>query len=293
MRSVLLGALCLAVAAQAAPEQAEERFRFAESLRAEGDHYRAITEFKRAAFLAPGTPLEQEALLAVALVYKDAGKWEAAEAALDRLAAEGPQAERGAWERAEVMRLAREEGPAAEAYEAFLKRFPASARADEARLRQALCLARTGELARAREALGGIPGASPLKAEADRAAARLDAPGELAPKSPALAGALSAVLPGSGQWYAGKPASGAVYFVLTGGLVAASVESYHTDRDVLGTLLALVALTVYGSGVQGAMNDAHRANREAEEGFLRGLEGERALPEASLPGPALVWTLRF
>ncbi len=311
MRRIALALLCLAAfgaragADPAALARAGEALRFADTLFQEKDFYRAITEYKRAAFLAPGTETALQAGLGIGLSYRAGGKWEQAADAFQALAAEAgtsAMGERAAWELAETWRLAEEDAKARDAFLDFLRYFPSSPDADRARLRLAAAHARLKELEEAAEVLDQVPETSPLKPEARKAREALAAPPDLKPKSPGLAGTMSAVLPGSGQWYAGRPAAGAGYFLLNAAFIGGALEAYHTDQDVLGTVLAVGALLAYSANIYGAVDGAHQANREAEERYLQGLERDLGLfPGDSLTGfhaplsPAITvaWTVRF
>lgn len=306
--SLLLCLVAFVARAETDPDvlvRAQEALRFAESLFQEKDYYRAITEYKRAAFLAPGTETAWQAGLGIGLSYRAGEKWEQAADAFQDLAAEAGisgMGERASWELAETWRLAEEDARARDAFLEFLRKFPSSKDVDRALLRLAACHARLRELKEAADILDRVPETSPLKQEALKARGNLAAPPDLKPKSPGLAGTMSAVLPGAGQWYAGRPGAGAGYFLLNAALIGGAVESYHTDRNTLGTVLAVGALLVYSANIYGAVDDAHQANRESEERYLQGLErdlglfsgdaptGLRAGPS---PGISVAWTRRF
>ena len=280
----VLPLLLLAGAALAAEpdatERAKEALRFAESLAVEKDYYRAVTEYKRAAFLAPGSEVERQAFYGIGMAYRAGEKWEPSVEAFRRMGDE-----RGEFEAAETLRLSGDADAARDAFRAFLEKFPKSQDSDRARLRLASCLARLKALKEAAEVLQGIPESSPCYPEAKKGREDLAAPPDLRPKSPALAGTLSAVLPGAGQCYAGRPAGGAATFLVNGLLIGGTVESFRTDRNALGALLGLAALAAYGGNVYGAVGDAHKANREAEEIWLQGVEKDL--------GVSLAWTVRF
>jgi hypothetical protein len=88
-------------------------------------------------------------------------------------------------------------------------------------------------------------------------------------RSPALAGTLSALLPGSGHVYTSKWKDGLLALVLTGGLIFASVEAW--DKEVYGVagLVSVLAFTFYAGNVYGAVNSAYRTNQGKLEAHLR------------------------
>lgn len=293
--------LFVAASAWSSEDPAGDALRFGEALHAEGDYYRAITEYKRAAFLAPGTEVALKAHLGIGRAYREGQKWESAAEAFRKAG------EAGELELADTWRMAGEDAAARDAYRTFLSHRSEGEEADRARLGLAACLARLGAYDEALEALAKVPEGSPHAAKARDAGNAIRARPDFQPKSPRLAGAMSAVIPGTGQWYAGRPMGGAVYFLLNAALIGGTVEAFQGDQDALGGLLGVAALTVYAANIFGAAGDAHKANLEAEEGWLGGLErglgvaGPPELPPRSAglegrppaAGIALVWSVRF
>ncbi len=91
--------------------------------------------------------------------------------------------------------------------------------------------------------------------------------GDLAYKSPALAGTLS-IVPGAGQLYCRRYKDAAVAFVLGVGPLWASTEAFDKDQPVLGGLLAVIGLGFYTGNIYGAVNDAHKFNAEQQRRFI-------------------------
>ena len=274
-------------ASPAKEERSREALSFADSLFRDGDYYRAITEYKRAAFLVPGTPVETQAWLGTGRSYREGRKWDPALEAFRKAGLEG------AFEAAETLRISGDDAKARDAYRDFLDRKPAALLADPARLGLASCLARLGCCKEAVEELSKIPPESPHAAAASKAREALEKPAAPDPKCPVLAGAMSAVLPGAGQLYCGRPAGAAGTFLLNAVLIGATVESYRTDRPVLGAVLGLAALAAYGGNVYGAVGDAHKANEEVRERFQKDLDGRLGIAGERAPALSLVWTREF
>jgi len=89
-----------------------------------------------------------------------------------------------------------------------------------------------------------------------------------AKKSPGLAGTLSGVVPGAGQWYAGRRADGVAAFgvnAVLGGLVAAA---FLNDEEVLGGILAFLESWFYTGNIYSARNATQKYNRERKEEVL-------------------------
>jgi TM2 domain-containing membrane protein YozV len=117
---------------------------------------------------------------------------------------------------------------------------------------------------------------------------------ELPRPSPALAGSLSALLPGAGQLYIGRPADALVAFLFNGFFVWATVESFRGEHYVTGALLGSVELGWYAGNVYGSYNGALKRNRAMEERFRDQLLHRLGIAATGSPaGPALVAYYRF
>jgi TM2 domain-containing membrane protein YozV len=97
-------------------------------------------------------------------------------------------------------------------------------------------------------------------------------------KSPALAGVLSAVLPGSGQLYSGSLSAAAVTFVLNGLFIGATVELARDKQYVTAAAAGTAASFFYIGGIINAADLARRRNRIAQQPYEDELE-ELLVPE--------------
>lgn len=93
------------------------------------------------------------------------------------------------------------------------------------------------------------------------------APGAIPKRSPWLTGSLSAVVPGLGQIVAGHHTDGVVAFVLVGAFVAASTMAFVDEEYTVGGVVAFFGLGWYSGNIFGAVNAAHRYNRDARRSF--------------------------
>jgi hypothetical protein len=98
-------------------------------------------------------------------------------------------------------------------------------------------------------------------------------------RSPALAGVLSAVLPGSGQAYAGSWEGGALALVLNAVSIGATVELARRDLAVSAALTGTAASIFYVGSILNAADLARRRNEIAGEPHRAGLE-RLLVPEA-------------
>ena len=96
----------------------------------------------------------------------------------------------------------------------------------------------------------------------------MEEPPELPEKSPGFAGALSAVLPGSGSFYVGRYAEGSLAFFITALFIAASVEAFEDDREGAGLVLGSLGLAFYGGSILAAISGAHKFNDGTKAAYL-------------------------
>lgn len=79
-------------------------------------------------------------------------------------------------------------------------------------------------------------------------------------KSPALAGTMSAVIPGSGQMYAEHYKDGLMAFVVNGLFIAGTVAALDDDNYALAAIVGGVGLPFYVGNIYGAANASRKWN---------------------------------
>jgi TM2 domain-containing membrane protein YozV len=135
-----------------------------------------------------------------------------------------------------------------------------------------------GRWEEARQAAAGPPGmeAGDLAALAARGAA-------MRRKSPSLAVALSALIPGTGKMYAGEAGDGLQSLILVGALAVLAATSFHADgvESWRGWLYASFGGLMYGGSLYGSAVSARRWNQKQEEALREDL---KALLPACAPG---------
>jgi TM2 domain-containing membrane protein YozV len=288
----LLLALALATgAAGCAP--AAEAVAYGDWLAGRGDHYRAIGEYERALYRGDGACAPEAVTLRMARAYALGAQGDEAANLARPLARAGAPTLRD--EATLVLAFARhragdEEGALS------LARAVIDAGAEDparrARLVAALSLAavpgREGEAAAVVAPLASAPDLAPSAAAVAAASSAL----ARAPrKSPAVAGALSALLPGLGQVYDGEPAAGAAALGVNALFVWAAVDAFRGRHLGLGAVAVALESLWYGGAIFGAVSGAHRYNRDARAAILQELEG-RIPPERDLlpPPPPLTFS---
>ena len=84
---------------------------------------------------------------------------------------------------------------------------------------------------------------------------------ELQPrKSPALAGAMSAVIPGSGQMYAEHYKDGLMAFVVNGLFIAGTVAAVDDENYALAAIVGGIGLPFYVGNIYGAATASRKWN---------------------------------
>jgi hypothetical protein len=113
---------------------------------------------------------------------------------------------------------------------------------------------------------------SPLYRFALRLAEEVLVGDQLPSKSPLVAGILSGVLPGSGQLYNGRRGDALLAFFLNGLFIAGITQAVTHGELAVAGVLSFFEAGWYVGNVYGAINGAHKYNRQTEETFLRNLE---------------------
>ena len=272
---ILAWFLLLCPAAHAATQSAEEMAAFADHLFGAGDYYRAVTEYERLLFHHPGHGLADAAQLRIAECYLRGGKYEQALArfrAIARAGAGGETGRRAQFLAAEAYFRKGDYGRAAEEFSAYADSWPEDPQAGEARVQAAWSLLRQGDAAAASEGFRKVPAGSSLLQQARELADAAPAFDDIPRKSPGLAGGLSAVLPGAGQLYVGRPGDAAAAFLLNAGFIWATVESFRHDNNVTGGILLFFEAGWYAGNIYNAVGGAHKFNRRSEQRFYDGLQ---------------------
>ena len=274
----LLATACWA--GEALPPNSEEGlFQFANALRDEQDHYRAITEYRRLLFHFPATRHAVAARKAVAGCYIAAERWDDAEGWLAELEGRGagtPLARWATFEKAGVRFAAGRFEGAAAAYDEFLTDYAKAPEADEARWRKAWSLLLACRFGLAEAAFRAIEPPSP-RAEAAGALARESR--RLATrrrKSPLLAGILG-IIPGLGHFYCGRYKDGLVALAINGLLGWGSASAFAKGASAAGAAMGVFGTNFYLGSIFGATNWAHRLNRARAEKALGKLRQQHGI----------------
>jgi hypothetical protein len=237
---------------------------FAEALLENKDSFRAATEFMRVIHFFPDdTDITAKALSGLGRSYASAGRWEDASGAYGALFNLEPTAEnRHIYGTALYF---------ASIYPPAVSILTGGETIPEAnRTLATLAWIKSGEKAK-----------TPAKLDAAIVAEH----GRIPRKSPALAGVLSAVLPGSGHLYAERPRDAFMAFVVNSIFIWGTVSSANRGNEEAALALGAIELIWYSGTISGAVTGAQKWNHREEERFFERHESGN-IPSFSFWGDA-------
>lgn len=263
---------------------------FADSLAADGDHYRAITEYKRFIFAQPDSELVPRARLSIAKSLLAGKRWQEADEAFEALFLLHPKTPQsvngrrlyadGAYDRGAF-------GLARERYRTLLKGQREQQIVDYANFRIGWTFLEQNRPHQARNSFLLLP-----QEQQENLLAELDTYSELPSKSPGLAGTLSALLPGAGQAYTGRYRQAAVSLLLNGAFILGALEAFDNDNNAVGGILLFFELGWYGGNIYNATNNAHKFNRRVRHEFKQQMRDRLNLQVGIMQSAPLI-TLRY
>jgi TolA-binding protein len=246
-------------------------FRFAQSLYAAGEYYRAIGEFQRFFFFQPDHPLAFEAQLTIGLAYFCGERWLQAFEVFRQITRATPyasiRAEAALW-MAETRARGGDHLEAMRLYQALILQHPGSVIAQRAAYLIGWGYLRQRQWTEAREAFAQVDATSPYHASGERLAAALDPPPELPQRSPNVARLLSTVLPGTGQIYTGHALDGLIGLGLHGALIAGTTGAVMAGLEGAAGIGAFFTWGFYRTQMSNAAILARDYNVQAEERFI-------------------------
>lgn len=260
--------LLLALGAGWATE-VEYDLEFARYLQAQGEYYRAITEYHRVIFLAEKAPpvAREEALLAIGQCYFAGGEYSQAS---DWLIAN----------RAELWSRPPESGAIDLMYRSLLRAGKPQvllevSRQDDLGDRRdyyfGLGQARMYHWDKAVELAVLVPEDSRWGGGARRLQEVSEKAGQARRCSPGVAGALG-LIPGLGYAYTEHWQSAISALVLNGLFIYATAKSFDQGRDGQGAFFGVFALAWYSGSIFGSVKSAHRFNQVSDDYYWSQLE---------------------
>lgn len=272
----LLAVVLLAGFADAEPQpESLSVMGFADELFRQGDYYRAITEYERFIFLNPKASQVARAQMQIGMSYYRGGKWEAARDWFNGVK-EGYETQvegREGWLMlAKTHYQMKQYGAAERLLDEYVRRFPSDERVGDAWIMKGICLARFGNAQWARDSFYGVPTNSLRRADVETLVGFANRLEDVSLKSASVAAGLSAVLPGAGQLYVGRPRDAAVSFLVNGVTIAGMLAAFHNDEEVLGGLFALLETSWYFGNIYNASSGAHKHNARQRNALFEQFE---------------------
>ncbi len=290
-RNLLLVFLLL-IPALAGAAELPSQLQFADSLRAEGDHYRAITEYKRFIFQQPDSPLVHRARLSIASSLIAGQRWQQADASLETLLSlhpQSPEATRGRLIYADSAYERGNFGLARERYRSLRKRATDEGTINYSNFRIGWTFLEQDKPQNAVNSFNLLP-----PQDKEQLLAGLADYQGLAQKSPLLAGSLSAALPGAGQLYSGRLRQALLSFVLNGAFILATVEAFDNENYAVGGILLFFEAGWYGGNIYNAVNNAHKYNQRIKHNYRQQMRSRLKLQLGILEeAPWLTLNYRF
>ncbi|SEA38559.1 Tetratricopeptide repeat-containing protein [Desulfuromusa kysingii] len=239
---------------------------FADSLAAEKDYYRAITEYKRFLHYTPEDSRAAYAQLAIGQCLLAGERWQQADSALEKVWTVYPESDEAKTARQLYADAAYNRGDFAAA-EVRYRAIQDTAPADANRYKLGLSQLQQDKPDQAHSTFSQFQ--APLKQQLSLS---LDAYQQLENKSPQLAGTLSALLPGAGQLYTERPLQAGIAFALNTAFIYGAIESWENENYATAGILSLFEIGWYGGNIYNAMNNAHKFNRRQQDHFLNQLQ---------------------
>jgi TolA-binding protein len=272
---------------------ADQILGFADALFNDGDYFRAITEYKRFLFLYPTDARAGRAQLQVGLSYQRGQQWDDARQTFAHIVEQSPDPAVRAEAAYRIGETSFQQGRYAQAIadlRPVAEHYEQTPVGDRARYLLGWSHLRVRQWPEASQTFEAINTTSPLF-PSSRALAEAAREGEQLPrKSPALAGLMSAVIPGTGHFYTGRWRDGTIALLLNGAFLAAGIEAVSAGNEAAAGVLLFFEAAWYSGTIYGAVNAAQKYNRDLEDRWLQGLERQHSPAGRSLgrAAPTLV-----
>ena len=254
------------------------QFKLAGEFFDERDYFRAITEYKRFIYFFPESSLLEMAYLKIGEAYFKGKRWGDAIHAFERLREkfpEGKLTDMSYYLTGLAYFYKKDYSSSRKQFKKIIDSFTASELIDDAMLQIAMSYVEEEKWLEALGSFRGIGKESNLYHFAENFASGLGEMDKLPLKSPALAGTLAAILPGSGHFYTGREKDGITAFSLNGAFIWGAVESYNNKNYAVAGILAFFELGWYLGNIYSAVNSAHKYNKRLKNEYINGLKEKK------------------
>ncbi len=258
---------------------ADKQFSFASSLFKEGDYFRAISEYKRFIYYFPKDERVEKAYFGITECYFSAKRWQESIDSVNQFLLRYPNSgflKDALWIKGVSQKNLKK-------YDESLSTFMEIAQRDRSELGNkaiyqiALVYVDQENWDKARESFLRIPENSMLFPSARRFSEGIEHIRDVPQKSPGVAGALAAVLPGAGHLYTERPRDALVSFLLNGAFIVAAVELFRHDEYVTGGIVTFFEVGWYAGNIYSAVSSAHKYNKASREEFIQRLQDQNPL----------------
>jgi TolA-binding protein len=254
---------------------ADQILGFADALFNDGDYFRAITEYKRFLFLHPTDARAGRVQLQIGMAYQRGQQWEDARQTFEAIAQQHPDAEIRAEAAFRTGETSFRQGRYTQAIadlRPVVERYEPTPVGGRARYLLGWSYLRSRQWPAASQTFEAMETTSPFFSASRALADAAHEAAHLPHKSPKLAGLMSAIIPGSGHVYTGRLRDGTIALLLNGAFLAAGIEALSAGNEAAAGLLLFFEAAWYSGAIYGAVNAAHKYNRDLEERWLQGLE---------------------
>jgi TolA-binding protein len=254
--------------------EADKQFSFAEGLLAEGDYYRAISEYKRFVYFFPENKLVETCNYRIGESYYRAKRWQEVREAFTTFITKypvSPMIPGALYFKGISEKQLRRYMDALSAFEEVIKS-KSHEFADKAVYQSAIVYIDMEEWQKARETFSLVPKDSKLSGSASIIASELRHIDDLPKKSPATAGTFAAILPGAGHLYTERPTDALVAFLLNGAFIFGAIELFRHENYVAGGIVTFFELGWYTGNIYSAVSTAHKYNKKTREDFIERLK---------------------
>jgi len=264
-----------------------DQLSFADSLTADGDHYRAITEYKRFLHYQPDEPRAAYAQIQIARNLISGKRWQQADQALERVWTQYP----ASTEALQARQLYADVAWQRQDFDSAVQRYSTL---------NDLTSAQTPYQPSYRLGLSELYRDHPDQARKHFSALNnselnlsIEQYQQLSRKSPHLAATFSALLPGAGQLYTERPRQAGIAFALNAAFIYGAVETWNNENYAVSGILSLFELGWYGGNIYNAMNNAHKYNQRQRQNFLERLQQQLDLSLKWADHPAITARIHF
>lgn len=279
---------------------------FADALFREGDYLNAAHEYKRLLFLHPDTSQSDFIAFRVAASYQNAGKLENAIRAYQFLIDTYPESTLAARAKNNIAQchiLSGDSKQGLSSLKRFLTEHKKSDLAPRVHFTIGMLHIDKGEWAAANSVWNSVSvtySESPFAEVSDRLARMVKNAETLPHRSPTVAGALSILVPGSGQIYTGRTVDGLYAFVSVAILGGASFYYADQARYEVAVPVGILGAFFYGNSIYQSIQTAQSFNLQQERLFRNKLQQEirdsglfGAIPPPIDEVKLVLWKSRF